>query len=358
MADQGKRRVTLDEIAKVLGVSKFTVSRALSGKPGVSDRMREQVFTAARQLGYPLRPVGPPATHPAPVRGTVVMLLPAFSAGDTDFWPRVLLGAQAGAQDQGTSLVLAVVSEEDQSALRLPGHLDHIPIAGFLCTDGLSLGYVAAARQRGYPVVLVDNHLPALGVDAVMADNYEGARLAVRYLIEAGHRHLGFVGNNHRAYSFRQRWLGFRDAVEDAGLPLRPEWTLLRQGSEDPWDPGWIRQRLQDLAELPTAWFCTNDLTAFALLRALAGLGLQVPDDVSVVGFDDVTRAASAPVPLTTVHFPMEAMGRRCVERLYQRLARPDDLPDVTLLSTHLVIRDSVRPPRVAGPLRPSQPAG
>ncbi|MFZ5825458.1 MAG: substrate-binding domain-containing protein [Bacillota bacterium] len=271
------------------------------------------------------------------------MLLPEASATDTDFWPRVLVGAQAGARNRETSLILAVVSNEEEANLRLPSHLDGIHIAGFLLSDRLTLSYISFVRQTGHPAVCTDTYLPDLALDGVMADDAEGARTAVRHLVDMGHEKIGFIGNIQWASSFQQRWTGFRGALEEAGLEVRPEWTVLRKGSGLPWEPTWIREQLHALNEMPTAWFCTNDLTAFAVMKVLGEMGLRVPEDVSVIGFDNVARAATEATPLTTVHFPMEVMGRRCVERLYQRMENPDDPVDLTLISTRLVVRESVK---------------
>ncbi|MGE5674882.1 MAG: LacI family DNA-binding transcriptional regulator [Mycobacterium leprae] len=334
---QRKPKVTIQTLADQLGVSKFSVSRALSGKTGVSDATRAEVLAVARQMGYPLRESPDEA---APGEGAVFALLIAREpAQETSFWPHVLIGIQEEVKAQGGSLVIAVVSPDEQQDGVLPATLSHLRPAGVICI-GLDADYVAAITTQGYEVVLVDMEHRVL--DSVLADNYGGARDAMAHLLAMGHRAIGFVGDNHGCAPFFQRWLGYREAMEEAGLPIRPEWLLDARGTA-PWNLAFLQGRIRALETFPTAWLCANDATALQLIRVLAEFRQSVPADLSVIGFDDIPEAARSLPPLTTVRIDKEAMGRWAVRRMCYRLKHPDEPNNATYIRTRLVLRESVR---------------
>lgn len=339
--NQNSRRVTIQHIAEQLGISKHSVSKALRGQTGVSQATRDQVLTTARQLGYALAP----SPGESPDQPVVMLLLPRPTAVDTAVWPRILLGVQEALQVRGATLTMATVSEEEQATNTVPTALEHMPVAGVLCVGQLDPSYVACLRALGHALVLADNHLPELEVDSVMSDDYSGSRSAVQHLVMMGHRRIGFIGNNYLAPGFHRRWMGYRDAMEEHGLRSSPEWSiLLSDPDEAPWGLGFPADRLRLCQDLPDAWVCVNDRTAHSLVRALNDMGLRVPDDASVIGFDDIDESVHFTPPLTTVRVYREALGARSVERLYNRIAAPDAPPDLTLISTRLTVRDSVGP--------------
>jgi len=334
-----KKRVTLQEIADALGLSQFSVSRALAGKPGISEATRELVTTTAEQMGYPARQ----REKARSVQDVVLFMLPDRMSSDGEFWPRVMLGAQRAVRSRGANLVMEIISGEEEASLCMPPNLERLVIDGVVCT-GLSSGYVQMLQQKGHCVVILDRYIPDLGVDGVMADNLAGMRAVTAHLISVGHSEIGFVGNNGWAESYYHRWYGYRQAMEQHGLSVCKDWSILvDHPDKGPWELGFLRKRLQGLQPIPSAWVCVNDSTALNLIVVLGEMGLRVPEDVSVVGFDDLDRAAQSAPALTTVRCFREAMGARAVERLYRRLESPDDPADLLLVGTELRIRQSTQ---------------
>ncbi|MFZ5825468.1 MAG: LacI family DNA-binding transcriptional regulator [Bacillota bacterium] len=330
-----KKAVSLQVIADRLGISKFSVSKALSGKPGVGEETRQKVLALAKQLGY--------STRRGDEQGVILLLLSREATQEPAFWPSVLMGIHTEVNERGTSVVMAPLSEEDQAALKVPPAVDHVQVRGIICLGVLSEPYLKRIHGLGYPMVLVDHQVPTLPVDAVMADNFAGGSAVAHHLADLGHRNVGFVGASGVAPSFDQRWLGFREGADAVNLNLQPEWRLMQRGPHGrPWDGEWLRTELQRLQEWPTAWFCVNDLTALTLQWVASELGHRVPEDLSIIGFDDIHGAERSVPPLSTVRVHKEALGIRGVERLYERINRPDQPPDLTLIRTELVARNSV----------------
>jgi LacI family transcriptional regulator len=217
--------------------------------------------------------------------------------------------------------------------------------------DGLLLvlprnaeAYLETLRQRHFPHVLVDHQgLPALNAPAVGATNWQGAYEATSYLIELGHRRIGFITGMMDAGCAQERLAGYKAALEKHGLAIESE--LIREG--DFLQPrGYICAReLLALAEPPTAIFASNDISAFGVMEAVRDHGLQIPRDISIVGFDDIPQAASVHPPLTTVHQPLEQMGSIAARMLLDYIEEPDRPVERVELPTQLIIRQSCREP-------------
>ncbi len=203
-------------------------------------------------------------------------------------------------------------------------------------------------QETGVPIIMVDRHSEALSCDFVGIDNVEAAREAVSYLLSLGHRRIGHLTMDDPTLTVRDREQGYREAMQLQGGYPAEEW-IFRMSDSTRLQPSVIAavDHFLSLAEPPTAMFAMNDLLAHAFLAELHARGVRVPEQISVIGFDDVDEFAPRPSPLTTVHQPFERMGRRAMELLLARLAAPADAPLVfqhVLLPTHLVLRSSCSP--------------
>jgi LacI family transcriptional regulator len=204
--------------------------------------------------------------------------------------------------------------------------------------------YLSTLRQHRFPHVLIDHR----GVDevtpAVAASNRRGAYNATEYLVELGHRRIGFITGAMDQMCARDRLEGYRAALADRGIPLDPE--LVYEG--DFFQPLAYAgaSALLELSHPPTAIFASNDVSAFGAMEAIRVHGLHIPDDVSVVGFDDIPQAAHVHPPLTTVRQPLEEMGRAATRMLLEYIKDPQRPVERVELPTGLVIRQSCRPPK------------
>ncbi|MCR2806073.1 LacI family DNA-binding transcriptional regulator [Paenibacillus soyae] len=346
-------KITMQQIADSLGVSKFVVSKALAGKEGVSDATREKVIQAATKLGYfaqknaymkTVKHEQQPKTS-RPGRQSVLVLMPniRFQTQESLYWGRIVDGISAKLEKDGYGMV--IVSE--QSVDSFVHFLNPSGISGLIGVGEISTSLLLEIHRLGLPLVLVDHEDPLIPSDTLFANNFESVYRLTRHLIGIGHRKLAFAGSTDYSRSFYDRFLGFRSALEDEGLwdergggkenILIDVDGLRHEDAEEPVKQ-WLAKRLRT-RELPTALVCANDMIAIGAVRAAQSHGLNVPAELSVAGFDNIEDAAKLEPALTTVHVPKEALGRRAVERLLQRIDAKDEPAEKILLACELMYR-------------------
>ena len=334
---------TIARVAQEAGVGVGTVSRVINGSASVSEATRRRVLDVVAELGYE-----PNATARALSTGrtrSVGVIAPFFTR------PSVierLRGVAPLLAASGYQLVLFDVERPEQRTAVFRSVIGRV--------DGLlsiSLAPPAADMRRlqaaGIPVVLVDAAHETL--PTVTVDDVEGGRMATEHLLELGHRRIAFAGDTvdgvHGASASSRRCVGYQRALGDAGVPVRPDLVRLRPHGRAAAE---IARDLLALGSPPTAVVAASDLQALAMLEALEALGLRVPDDLSVVGFDDVELARYA--GLTTVAQPLEDSGTRGAELLLSALEGEEVLQARQHLSLELVVRGTTAPPREGPPGR------
>ena len=337
------RRPTSGDVAERAGVSRTTVSFVLNRRPGVTipDSTRQRVLDAAAELGYhphgPARQLAGRASH---TLGLVLRQSGQQVAGDA-LLADTLRGLSDAARERGYRVLVEAFEPGDGSYVSLlrSAHCDGLVISGPLIDDpGL-----ASLVADGFPVV-IQGWLPDLDAPSVDVDNVAGARLAVDHLIALGHRRIACITNAPRTYTAaEERLTGYRQALLAAGIPVND--ALVAEGAFEPGSGHDAVMRLLDSAgdDPPfTALFVASDVVALGAIDALRHRGLRVPQDVSVVGFDDIPLAAYIDPPLTTVRVPAHelglATGRALLARIDHRSATGR-----TLLSIELVTRSSTR---------------
>lgn len=349
-------RVTLQTVADKVGVSRMTVSNAFSRPDQLSAALRERVLAAADELGY----CGPDPAGRALAKGTTgaigVLMSHSLSYAFSDEVTTGFLGAVADALAPA-GLSLTLVPTVGCGEL-VPAR--DVPLDGALVysaeRDSEAVDWLA---RRGVPLVLVDQ-APAPGMPNVSVDDRSGARLAAQHLLDLGHRRIGIVtaeseGPHHVLvdpdlpsghHVARQRMLGWRDALDAAGVQpavvrsvIQPEESAYRSA-----------RVLLDLPDRPTAILCWSDVMAHWVVRAAEDAGLDVPRDLSVIGFDDNPLARRTRPELTTVRQDVAAKGRAAATALTaaierERAGKPRGRARNVLLPTDLVVRDSTAPP-------------
>ena len=320
-----------------------TVSRVINGSASVSEATRRRVLDVVAELGYE-----PNATARALSTGrtrSVGVIAPFFTRSSVIERLRGVAPMLAAA---GYQLVLFDVERPEQRAGVFRSVIGRV--------DGLlsiSLAPSKADQRRlaaaGIPVVLVDQAHD--GLPTVTVDDVEGGRLATSYLLELGHRRIAFAGDTvdgvHGASASSRRCVGYQRALGEAGVTIRSDLIKLRPHGRE---SAAIARDLLELASPPTAVFAASDLQALAMLDALEALGARVPDDLSVIGFDDVELARYA--GLTTVAQPLEDSGTRGAELLLAALEGEDVLQPRQHLPLELVVRGTTAPPRDGDPGR------
>jgi LacI family transcriptional regulator len=334
---QDALRVTIGDVAQQAGVSIATVSRVVNGRygvaPGTITRVREVIADLGYESSLVARSLRSQRTN---IIGILVSDIEPFSA-------ELLKGAARALH--GSEFELVVYSGcgggdgwERRYLSRLSGTL----------TDGTILVTPTVVDVVAtQPVVAVDPHVGGSPLPTVDSQNYEGAIAATEHLISLGHRRIGFLGGRPDLESARRREAGYRAALDAAGIPLDPH--LMRIGGfTEETSEGPARELLR-LAERPTAIFASNDLSAIQTMRTAAELGLRVPDDLSVVGFDNIPESALTDPPLTTVDQSIQSLGQEAVRILVglleQRDAAPSRPPEPihVTLPTELIVRQTCR---------------
>ena len=329
-------RVTIHDVAAASGVSVATVSKAVNGRYGVAPETAARVLAAVEELGYESSLVA--SSMRSRRTGVIGVLLADFEP----FSAEILKGVSAGLRDSRYDLLAYSGSRqgdgegwERRSLSRLSGTL----IDGVIMVTPTVVNATADV-----PIVAVDPHTGRAELPTVEADSRGGARQAVDYLVELGHRRIAFVAGRPDLKSSRLRDAGYRESLAAAGIPVDP--SLTRVGFYAADTAREAARTLLTQANPPTAVFAANDLSAIAIIEVAQGLGLDVPGDLSVIGFDDVPDASRQSTPLTTVRQPMQRIGQTAATMLTALMSGETLSATHVLLPTRLIPRATTAPPR------------
>lgn len=330
-------RVTLKDVAQLAGVSAVTVSNVLNNRPNVSQGTRARVQAAIEQTGYR---VNIAARGLAGGRtNTIGMLLPDMA---TQYFGEIVRGAGDEMRSFGMEMLIATASDMARERSQM-AFLQGITDGMLLILPRTADEVLMAVEKTGIPVVVIDHRGNKIMLPSVDVDNYNGARVATEYLIRLGHRRIGFVAGPKGYGASSARLRGYKEALLNAKLPFDKK--LVAQG--DFLQPSGFAagRQLLALPRPPSAIFASNDLMAFGVMEAVKEQALRVPDDVSVVGFDDIPMASQVYPPLTTVRQPLYQMGI-AASRMMIAMLRGVSPPSsrITLL-TELVERASAVAP-------------
>ncbi|WP_204367096.1 LacI family DNA-binding transcriptional regulator [Nocardiopsis salina] len=329
----GGTLATSRDVARRAGVSQATVSRVLQGNTNVSEGKRELVERAMADLGYR------PNAAARAIRMERTLSVGVVVADITNpFYPQLLEAVSQELERVGAHMVLWNSDE--------PGHAGVLEAVRRGSVDGLLFTTVselteplAESLRRNEPVLLLHRGLDTIDCDQVTSDNEHGARMVADYLVGAGCERIGYVQGPARAGTALHRDRGFRGRLAELGRPQAEERTR-RAGFSHAEARGAMRELMQ-CPEPPTAVFCANDLAAFGAIDGALSLGLRVPEDVWVVGFDDTEMASWDAYSLTTVRQPIDSMARTAVRRLLERIDVPDLNPVKRNFTCSFVVRGS-----------------
>ncbi|MEV6960527.1 substrate-binding domain-containing protein [Streptomyces sp. NPDC051207] len=343
---QHRGKVTITEIARRAGVSVPTVSRVVNGRSDVSPQTRARVEDLLRRHGYRRRPAASPA------RAALLDLV--FHDLGNPWAVEILRGVEEAAHASGAGTVVSAIHGRSGAAREWLRNLRARASDGVvLVTSALEPGLYEELGVLGVPVVVIDPAgSPALDVPAIGAANWSGGLAATTHLLSLGHRRIGMIAGPSRLLCSRARLDGYRAALEGVGIAV--DGSLIVPGDFRPESGFTGCTTLLDLPAPPTALFAASDQMALGAIEALRRRGLRVPQDMSVVGFDDLPEVRWSAPPLTTVRQPLADMGRLAV-RTVLGLGRGEQ-PDASRveLGTELMIRASTAPPADAQRGRPA----
>jgi len=323
------------------GVSPATVTRVINGRTDVSAHLRDTVMKVVREQGYTTGRQQHPATFGR--TGLVCVTVPQVH---NSYFSDILAGASEAFYEHGNSIVLSPTLHEHQREVSLLERLmGGLTDGALLILPEESKEELSALHEQGFPFVIVDPHVaPDERVPTVSASNSAGGRAATEHLLSLGHRRIAVITGPRGGVATEERLRGYRGALLDAGIIATPalqyESDFTHQGGHH------AALALLRLEERPSAIFAFNDMLAIGVLRAARQLGLRVPEDLSVVGFDDTFEASLMEPPLTTVRQPLEEMGRMAVSQLARLLQNRRIEALHVQLETSLVVRGSTAPLR------------
>lgn len=330
-------RITIREVAAAAGVSVGTVSRALNQQPGLSEELRQAVIATADRLGYDRARLRSSAPSGGTAPRRVLFILNRYHRGalSNAFYSRVLQGAESCCRHHKALLSLLMLGPDDGVEQEVRRQRPHL----LLCVGHFEESVFERLRRLELPMVAVDHH--ASGVHCVNDDNFRGAYEVTDHLIAQGHRRIAFIGGPSGHHSIALRARGYRKAMFEAGLPTDPDLEVQVDGSADRTEAvASTLRRLLQLPNRPDALFVYNDELALEVLHECQNLGLRVPHDLAIAGYDDIAAAASSTPGLTTVRVEKELMGFMST----QQLLAGQHTSGETLLPVELVVRGSTVP--------------
>lgn len=336
--------VTAKKLAQILGLSEAAVSMALNGRPGVSTATRKKVLDAAKEHGYDFTRINEAETGSAAVRGTLYFIIyrkHGAVVADTPFFSQLSQGIDTGCKKHRYYLNVSYLDEDENTEERLRSMIL------FDCRGILLLGTEMQERDLApflrlkLPLVVLDTYFETLEADYVLINNIQGAYLATDYLISHCRSQPGYLRSSYSINNFRERADGFYKAVRSHGMSTSKSVVHLLSPSLE----GACADMLEILdagEEIASCYFADNDLIACGAIKALRERGFRIPQDVSVVGFDDMPVSTYAEPALTTVHVPKQYMGEAAVRRLAHIIDFQNEVPLKLEVSTRLVRRKSV----------------
>jgi LacI family transcriptional regulator len=331
----------IEKIAADLNVSNASVSRALNDRPGVSSALRERILERARELNYtPSLLARGLATSRTFTLGFFVREKPGLPTHTDPFYGPILQGAEQFCAQTDYHLTIAtltddIIAEPQSFRFVRERRIDGMILAG----PDIPNSFIVASSKSGMPTVLVDNRLEFVTLNTVNSDNEGGGLVAMQHLIDCGHTNIGIATGPIIWHSAGERVHGYQTALSRANLPFQAvhvDRTTIDSGQEA---YHLLSQQYPDM----TAICAVNDSMAIGAIRAAQQQGKRVPDDLSVVGFDDIDWAALNHPALSTVHIPKQQLGREAARRLIEVIDTPEMTPSAVTMAVQWVGRESTR---------------
>lgn len=339
------KRVTIQEIAAELGLSRNTVSKALSGSDTVAPETRLQVIRTAREMGYPAYRITATGHAEPELPAAAQQSILVLSKRETsNFWNRIIVGISDILNAKHVLLRLHVVNEEDEKKCVLPfGEQDQID--GIIVLSVFDRNYIEQLMTLRIPTVFLDApvhcELCLRYGDVIMAEGYHSMRQLTDKLIEQGYNRFCFIGDITYCRSIADRFEGFRAALTEHGMDIGDQLLYTAHNEKRYYDSEEVSRVIESLPYIPDVVLCANDDIAKDVYSKLKNIGLRIPKDVAVTGFDNSEAAEILSPSLTTVAVHNQSMGRRLASQLLGRIDQPDTPMELIYVSTDLLIRES-----------------
>ena len=329
------KAVKMQDIAQRLGVSTMTISKALSGKPGVSEGMRERIKALAEDMGY----IAPGAEKEEKKSYNIgVLLAEYYTEKYATFYWKLYQIISTNAVHQNCFVMIEIVSTQNESTLTVPKLVTGEKIDGLVVLGSMDSHYLQMLEERVHvPIVYVDFYDNAIREDSVISNNFYGTYHLTNYLFEKGHEDIAFVGTLLTTTSITDRFLGYQKSLMEHGKVVCDEWILPDRDYER---TGYDKIILPK--DMPTAFVCNCDLTACKLIKSLQEEGYRVPEDVSVVGYDDFLMTGLCDVEITSYGVDMEQMAKATIDVILKKMRGLQDKKGMYVVEGYLAEKNSV----------------
>lgn len=330
------KTVKMQDIAEKLGVSTMTVSKALSGKPGVSEAVREKIKKLAVQMGY--NAPGAERDELGKSYNIGVILAEYYTEKYATFYWKLYQSLSTSAVRKNCFIMLEIISGEDEKKLEHPRLIRERKIDGLLVLGNMGSDYLKMlTAEENIPIIYVDFYDNCVYEDSVVSNSFYGAYAITNYLFEKGHSRIGFVGTLFSTKSITDRFMGYEKAVIEHGEKIREEWIIPdREQARN------CYEKITLPMEMPTAFVCNCDLTASKLIRSLHEKGYRVPEDISVVGYDDFLYPGLCDVEITTYGVDMEHMAQTTIQVMLKRISGDNRSKGIHVIEGYVAEKDSV----------------
>lgn len=332
-------KTIMQDIAKLAGVSPGTVSNALNNRKGVGKETREKIIKIAEEQGY-FR--NQKKNEDNAIR-LIVFKKHGYVVSDTPFFSALIEGCERECRENGYELLISHItddlsSEEDISRILNQKNVDGI----LLLATEMNESDLSKFDNLNIPIVVVDSYFETKSCDYISINNISGAYSVVKYFVDKGHKKIGYLGSSRSINNFIHRAEGFNKAISDLNIEDNEKYKFLLEPTVDGSYKD-MKEIIYSKKELPTALFAFNDIIAMGAMKAMNEEGIKIPEDVSIIGFDDISFSSLVNPALTTIRVHTSEMGRLSVRRLIEKIKYGSGFKLKIEIDTELIYRDSVK---------------
>lgn len=334
------KAVKLSDIAERVGVSTVTVSKALSGQKGVSEEVREKIHSIAEELGYQ-QPSAARKSQNHKNFNIGILISERFLVKYESFYWQMYQAVATRATAKECFTMLEVIGMAEEENGRLPKLVQERKVDGIIVIGKMMDDYLQHLNtEAGIPVICLDYYNGREASDSVISNSYYGTYELTYYLYRMGHRKIAYVGTLLATESITDRYFGYQKALLELGLEQKKEWVLddrhIETGEID------TVNMLQIPKDMPTAFVCNCDLTASFLIKKLKDNGYRVPEDISVVGFDNYLYPGLSDIQITTYEVDLKEMAKKVVYNMISKISNENYKPGIHIVEGHMVLKESV----------------
>jgi LacI family transcriptional regulator len=332
--------VTIKDIAEKADVSISTVSKSLNDKGGVSPVTRQKILNIAKEMGYfSFHSQANLKTHNI----AFIMSRRHIPIFNNPFYTRVIAGVEIEVENYDYNLLFSTIKLDALESKEVPSIISQNKVDGLILAGAdINNEMIKAIEELKFPTVLVDNYLNSPIMDSIVSDNFSGAMKAVEYLINMGHQKIGYAGGPNSHPSFNERYKAFKLEMIENDLEINNNFIKIKDEFDQNMGKELAKLFLKE-KELPTAIFAANDATAIGLLQTFNKYGIKVPEDISIIGFDNIELTAFISPKITTISVDKEGMGQEAARKLFERIQNPEKKSTKSVITTELIERESVK---------------